>query len=170
MSEKTHYRKAFKSPYLSSSDIVGEITLTVVRVGFEKDLTKRTSESFNTIHFKEREIRRGEKMKPMILNVGNTEILRALAGGSKYLEDWQLNIPISIYVQPGVKFGRDTVDGLRIKPEVAIISKQLITPETVTLWNNAKAAYKRDGNLSAVLERCDMTEEHQAKLKEECDA
>ena len=35
-------------------------------------------------------------------------------------------------------------------------------------WENAKAAYKRDGNLSAVLARVDISEEDQAQLIREC--
>ena len=39
---KTHFRKAFDSPYLSSADIVEPTVLTVKFVRLEKDRTKKT--------------------------------------------------------------------------------------------------------------------------------
>ena len=48
MTEKTHYRKAFDSPYLSSADIVEPTVLTVARVSLEVDRTKKTKDMFNT--------------------------------------------------------------------------------------------------------------------------
>ena len=66
--EKTHYRKAFNSPYLGSADIVGEMILTISKVVLEKDKTNKTQDSFNTAYFSDAEIRPGEKLKPMILN------------------------------------------------------------------------------------------------------
>ena len=47
-------------------------------------------------------------------------------------------------------------------------SKPLLTPENKTRWEEAKVAFKRDGNLSKVLKHVDMSQEHQLKLIEEC--
>ena len=38
---KTHYRKAFDSPYLSSADIVEPVVLTISRATLEGDKTKK---------------------------------------------------------------------------------------------------------------------------------
>src|SRR6478752_3242877 len=114
MSEKTHYRKAFDSPYLSSADIVEPTVLTVSYVALEIDRTKKTKDSFNTAHFAEKELRAGEKLKPMILNASNSKTMKALAG-SAFIEDWQ-NIRITVYVDHNVRFGKETVEGLRISP------------------------------------------------------
>lgn len=58
MSEsKTHYRKAFDSPYLSSADIVEPTVLTIARATLESDKTKKTKDVFNTAYFEERELR-----------------------------------------------------------------------------------------------------------------
>lgn len=46
--------------------------------------------------------------------------------------------------------------------------KKFLTPEMTVSWDNAKTAFKRDGNLKAVLERFNMTKEHQEKIIEEC--
>ncbi|ELM7247615.1 hypothetical protein Q2X14_003859, partial [Salmonella enterica] len=52
--QKTHYRKAFDSPYLSSADIVEPTILTIARVALESDKTKKTKDVFNTAYFEER--------------------------------------------------------------------------------------------------------------------
>ncbi len=163
---KTHFRKAFNSPYLSSADIVEPTVLTVARVTLEKDRTKKTKDQFNTAWFAEREIRPGEPLKPMILNATNSKTMKGLTG-SAFLEDW-VNVRITVYVEPNVKFGNQTMDGLRISP--AAPKRNQIGPMTTKAWANAKAAYKRDGNLESVLARADMSEEHQRQLMEECEA
>ena len=160
---KTHYRKAFDSPYLSSADIVEPTVLTVARVALEPDHTKKTKDSFNTAHFVEREIRPGEKLKPMILNASNSKTMRQLTG-SAFLEDWQ-NVRITVYVDSNVRFGKETVEGLRISPYAP--EKKALTPDSKG-WANAKAAYLRDGNLDKVLERVSISEEHRAQLIAEC--
>ena len=71
---KTHYRKAFDSPYLSSADIVEPTVLTIARATLENDKTKKSKDVFNTAYFEERELRPGEKPKPMILNATNSKI------------------------------------------------------------------------------------------------
>jgi hypothetical protein len=109
---KTHYRKAFDSPYLSSSDIVDATALTIECVTLEKDRTKKTQDLFNTAWFCERELRPGEKLKPMILNATNSKFLAHLTG-SKWIDDWQ-NVSVTVYVDGAVRFGRETVEGLRL--------------------------------------------------------
>ena len=113
MTTKTHYRKAFDSPYLSAADIVDPVVLTVRSGGLELDKTKKTKEFFNTIYFVENEIRQGEKLKPMILNATNSKMMARLSS-SPFVEDW-VNIKITVYVDKNVRFGRDTVEGLRIR-------------------------------------------------------
>lgn len=164
---KTHYRKAFNSPYLSSADIVGPTILTVSHVVLSGDETKKTKDFFNTAHFVEKELRPGEKLKPMILNAHNSKIMKDLTG-SHFIDDWQ-NTPITIYVDCNVRFGRDTVEGLRISPQQPAITKKELTPANTTAWNNAKAAYKRDSNLDAVLERMSISDANQALIKTECE-
>lgn len=163
--DKTHYRKAFDSPYLSSADITEPTTLTVARVALDTDKTKKTKESFNTAYFAERELRPGEKLKPMILNATNSKTMKALTG-SAFIEDW-VNVSITVYVDPSVKFGRDTVEGLRISPKAP--GKKVLTPANTQAWDNAKAAYKRDGNLTKVLARVEMSDDHQLQLIAECE-
>lgn len=161
--DKTHYRKVFDSPYLSSADITEPTRLTIARVTQEPDKTKKTKDVFNTAHFAERELRKGEKLKPMILNATNSRKLREITG-SAYIEDWR-DVPVTVLVDSGIKFGRDVVEGLRI---TAPARRNTVTPSNAAMWSNAKSAYLRDGNLDAVLSRADMSAEHQAQLIAEC--
>lgn len=112
MTDKTHYRKAFDSPYLSSADIVDPVVLTIKRVTLEQDRTKKTKDAFNTAWFVERELRPGEPLKPMILNATNSKTLARLTG-SKWIDDWQ-NVAVTVFVDQHVRFGKETVEGLRL--------------------------------------------------------
>lgn len=160
---ETHYRKVFDSPYLSAADIVEPVQLTIAKVTQEIDKTKKTKDVFNTAYFQEREIRPGEKLKPMILNATNSKMMDRLTG-TPFIEDWA-GKRITIYVDSNVKFGRDTVEGLRIR---AAAERRALTPQNRSVWENAKAAFRRDANLDAVLGRYDMSDEHIAQLKAEC--
>jgi hypothetical protein len=162
--QRTHYRKAFNSPYLSSADIVEPTVLTIVKVTLESDKTKKTKDSFNTAYFAEKELRQGEPLKPMILNAGNSRTMKKLSG-SAFIEDW-VNMPVTVYVDPNVRFGRDTVEGLRISTERPNLQKSELKPGT-TAWNNAVSAYKRDGNLDKVKARMDISEDNEALLIDE---
>lgn len=158
-----HYRAVFDSPYLSSADITEPTALTISHVTQELDKTKKTKDKFNTAHFVERELRPGEKLKPMILNATNSKLMYALTG-SAYVEDWQ-GIRVVVWVDKAVKFGKDTVEGLRLRQAP---TRKEITPATAQAWQFAKNAYLRDGNLEAVLAKADMTEANQRLLIAEC--
>lgn len=160
---KTHYRKAFDSPYLSSADIVEPTILTVKQVRLEPDKTKKTKDLFNTAHFVEKEIRPGEKLKPMILNATNSKTMKGLTG-SAWIDDWA-DVKVTVYVDPSVRFGKDTVEGLRISPHVP--ERRTLTPEQTRAWKNAVAAFRRDGDLRQVLAKVDVSAEHQAQIMQE---
>lgn len=166
MSDKTHYRKAFDSPYLSSADIVEPTVLTVSHVKLEADRTKKTKDQFNTAYFVEKEIRKGETLKPMILNATNSKTMKKLTD-SPFIDDWK-NIKVTVYVDHNVRFGKETMDGLRISPNKPN-QRSVLTPDLTKNWESAKAAYLRDGNLKAVLARVDISAEHQEQLIAECE-
>lgn len=157
--EKTHYRKAFNSPYLSSADIVDATTLVIKHVRLEPDKTKKTKDKFNTAYFTVAELRQGEPLKPMILNATNSKVMKKLAD-SPFIDDWT-NITISVFVDHNVRMMGEITDGLRIgKPPER---KQL--QQGTAQWDNAVTAFKRDGNLDAVTLRVDVSPEN-AKLIE----
>lgn len=160
---KTHYRKAFNSPYLSSADIVEPVVLTIKQVVLEGDKTKKCKDLFNTAYFAEAEIRKGEKLKPMILNATNSRTMKNLSG-SAFIDDWA-GTQITVYVDPSVRMMGETVEGLRISPEKPVIRHEL--QQGTTQWDNAVAAYKRDGNLDAVRARVDVSEESERLIKQQ---
>ena len=162
---KTHYRKAFNSPYLSSADIVGPTILTIARVDLLLDKTKKTKDSHNTAHFVEKELRAGEPLKPMILNATNSKVMRDLTG-SHYIDDWA-NIAVTIYVKPDVRFGRETMEGLRISPQAPVIEKPVLTPDNAAVWAKAVTAFKTYGNLENVMKRRTISVEHQKLIIEQ---
>lgn len=129
---KTHYRKAFDSPYLSAADIVDPITLTIRRVVLELDRTKKTKEEFNTCHWQESHIRPGEILKPMILNATNSKFLAHLTN-SKWIDDWA-GYSVTVWVDGAVRFGKETVEGLRLaKPS----TRPAASPELLVSARNA---------------------------------
>ena len=161
---KTHYRKAFNSPYLSSADIVGPTILTIARVTLSGDQTKKTEDIFNTAHFVEKELRPGEVLKPMILNAVNSKTMRDLTG-SHYIDDW-CDVSVTVFVDPNVRFRRETVEGLRISPQPPVLTKPELTPEHAR-WDGAVAAYKRDGNMVKVLQKMTISVENQQLILEQ---
>ena len=74
---------------------------------------------------------------------------------------------MTIYVDANVRFGKETMEGLRIHPEPPK-KKQFINPSMTRAWENAKSAYLRDGNLDAVLSRASISDDHQKQLIAEC--
>ena len=163
--EKTHYRKAFNSPYLSSQDITEPTQLTIKNVKLEIDKSNKTKDLFNTAYFKEAEIRSGEKLKPMIMNATNSRTMRNLTGSS-WIEDW-VNVPVMVYVDPSVRFGRDTVEGLRISTEKPKQGKPALEPGTAA-WDRAKASFGKHGNFDAVEKHVSISPENFDKLVLEC--
>lgn len=134
---KTHWKKAFKSDYLSSSDIDGkDLIVTIKRVAYQECMTLSGKKFCNVAHFTEPPVfdKSGVQksgVKPMILNVGNSKIIKKFSGNKTHLEDWY-NIKITIYVDTKVKFGSDTVEGLRIRNVQPQGNLPRIEPENFT--------------------------------------
>jgi len=164
VTEKTHYRKAFNSPYLSSADIVEPTVLRIKCVKLEKDKSKKTKDEYNTAYFTEPELRPGEPLKPMILNATNSKTLAKLTG-TPWINNWN-NIDVTIYVDSNIRFGRDTVEGLRISTEPPRKVKEELKPATKN-WSNAIMAYKRDGNFDAIEKHMTISDENKELLKKD---
>lgn len=147
---KTHYRKAFDSPYLSAADIVDPIILTVRRVVLQKDRTKKTQDEFNTAEWVEREIRPGEALKPMILNATNSKFMAQLTG-SKFIDDW-CGVAVTVWVDGAVRFGKDTVEGLRLAKadgeaqRIGVLTDELIAQVSASTTDAAALQFWKDNN------------------------
>ena len=160
--DKTHYRKAFNSPYLSSADIVEPTVLTISHVRLLDDKTKKTKDIFNTAFFVEKQIRPGEELKPMILNATNSRTLKGLAG-SPFIEDWN-NIPVTIYVDNSVKFGRDTVEGLRISSEPPKLVKPELTQDNKKAWDRAVEVYGKTQSFEVIEKHMFISENNKSLI------
>lgn len=160
---QTHYRKAFNSPYLSSADIVGPTVLTIKYVKLEPDKTKKTKEHFNTAYFAETHIREGEVLKPMILNATNSRTVKCFVN-SPFIEEW-VDIPVTIYVDDKVRFGRDTVEGLRISQTRPNLTKPDLTPDNIKAWERAIESFREHGNFDLITPHMNISEEHMELIK-----
>ena len=122
---KTHYRKVFKSDHLSTYDLEDflengallEFTITEVKQYMETKVAGKTIAA-NIATFR-------EGIKPMVLNATNSAIMAKLTGSS-FVEDWR-NVPVELYIQRNIKFGKETVEGIRIKesPPKAITEHEI---------------------------------------------
>lgn len=164
MSNKTHYRKVFKSDHLGVADIedlveagtnlvftIRQVTQEIgVRVAGKKG-------NFNIAYFE-------ENIKPLVLNATNSKTMKALSGGSSFVEDWA-GITIGLYIDPSASFGGEITGGVRINPN-AVQKRAELLPDT-SAWDNAVIAYKRDGNLDKVLARVDVSQANQKLIMEQ---
>ena len=159
---KHHYRAVFDSPYLSAADIVEPTILTITRVTQEPDHTKKTKDIFNTAYFREKEIRPGEELKPMILNATNSRTMKKLTG-SPFIEDWS-NIAVTVYVDNNIRFGRDTVEGLRIATERPRLKKPDLTPENGKAWARAIEVYRKKSSFDEIEKHMEISAENKALI------
>ena len=98
----------------------------------------------------------------MILNATNSKMVAKITG-SPFLEDWG-GVSVEIYVDHNVRFGRETVEGLRIRPAAIRPQKRELTPDNQKMWQRALDAYKREGNLDAVEAHVYISEENRQLL------
>lgn len=161
---KTHYRKVFKSDHLGRADLedyqeAGSnlvFTIDFVRQEYGAKVAGKKIDA-NIAYFK-------EKIKPLVLNATNSGTLRKLTG-SCFVENWT-DITVQLYVDEHAKLKGETVGGVRISPNAPRLTKREVKPGTPS-WENAKNAFKRDGNLKAVLSKATMTQANQKKLMDE---
>ena len=113
-----------ESNYLKQSDVDGDVTVTVVKVG-QKNIARQGDEP--EIKWL---IRFEEFSKPMVLNATNIKRL-ARACKSDDTDDWTGKKAI-LYVDPDVEFAGNVVGGLRIKsvPERAPEPRQVMPKST----------------------------------------
>ena len=142
---KTHYRKAFNSPYLSAADVIDAMHLTVAKVIVEPNKRRGADspeEEFNVLHFVEKELRPGEALKPMILNVTNCKFLATLSD-SKFIDDWR-GFKVAVWVDRNVQWDKDVVEGLRLaRPEDHPVAPAKLIAEAEAAASKGVASYSR---------------------------
>ncbi len=167
---KGHWRIPYKSAYLAASDLNEPRVLTISHVVQEKNANQpKGNEVLNVAYFVEKELHHGYKLKPMVLNVTNAKTIMGFCGGSRSVHDW-VSVSVTVYAQQNVRMRDGTTgEGLRIDKRPPRTEKPELVPGAKT-WNNAVAAYRRDGNLNKVLERCVISKENQELIIQEATA
>lgn len=163
--EKTHYRKVFKSDHLGVADLEdlleakSNLIFTIQRVKQEIGVRVAGKKgNFNIAYF-------AESIKPLVLNAGNSKVMKTLSGSS-FVEDWN-NITVQLYIDPTAKFAGEITGGVRINPNPVSTRQKEITPKGEKGWNHAKAAFIRDGNFLAVLEKAFISDKNMELMMRE---
>lgn len=107
--EKTHYKNFYNPNYLGGYSIEpGKELIATISSAIVEEVVGQggKKEDCFVLHF-------AEDIKPMILNKTNSKAISKVAG-SPYVEDWA-GTRIQIYFDPSIKFGRETVGGLRVR-------------------------------------------------------
>lgn len=112
---KTHWKKILDSNYLGGQDLDDgkgghkTVHLTISKATNDT-ITGENGRKDNApvVHF-------SNFPKPMILNKTNSKVIEKLTG-SPYIEDW-VGLTIEVYYDPDVRFGKDKVGGVRIRPK-----------------------------------------------------
>lgn len=160
MSEsKTHWKKVFNSDFLSSADIEdGDMVVTIKQVSIEEVKgADGKNKKCNVARFH-------ESVKPMILNVTNSKLIKKFSG-SRFLEDWK-NVPIQIYVDDKVKAFGEVTEGLRIRTQQPTVGKPKLTPDSEQ-WKKAIAFIKGGGQIEQIVGKYSVSPENVEKLKNE---
>jgi hypothetical protein len=112
--QKTHFRRVFKSDHLGVADLEDlieqgkELKFTIKEVKQEIGIMVAGKKGNHNIAYFV------ENIKPLVLNSTNSKIVKGFNGGSPFVEDWS-NTPVELYIKDNVRFGRDVVEGVRIK-------------------------------------------------------
>lgn len=167
--QKTHYRKVFKSDHLGCADLEdfieagnGDLIFTINYVRQEQNAKVAGKKiNANIAYF-------NEKIKPLVLNATNSKVLKGLTG-SPFVEDWA-GTSIQLYIDPTAKLKGEVVGGVRVSPNPVRKVKPVLTRANATKWAQAVTAFKRDGNLSAVLSRMDMSQEDMQAIADEANS
>lgn len=113
MSEtKTPWKKLQNKDYLGECDFQPgeEKTVTIASITTSEVIGDGGKKSTKPI------IKFAEQVKPLIANTVNFKRMTKLFG-SKYIEDW-IGKQIILYGDPSVKFGSETVGGVRVKDKL----------------------------------------------------
>lgn len=158
---KSHFRKVYKSDHLGVSDLEDMVEegktliFTIAHVKQENTVVAGKKGDYNIAYFK-------EKMKPWVLNATNAKTVRTFSGtGSPFVEDWK-NIPVELYIDQNVKFGRDIVEGVRIKPIKPTITKA----KPVFAESNFEKAKEAGATIEMIEKSYQLTEDVKTKYLE----
>jgi len=156
---KTHYRKVFKSDHLGVADLEDFtenkqpliFTIDYVRQEYGAKVAGKKIDA-NIAYFK-------EKIKPLVLNAGNSKVVSNLVGSS-FVQDWS-DLTVQLYIDRDAKLKGQVVGGVRVSPKRVNKAKATLTKENIKMWENAKKSFLEQGNFDKVLARMDLSIESQ---------
>lgn len=133
--EKTSWKTLVDWQSLSSSSMAEEEkTLTIKSIDREEIVSNNGRKEVVPV------CRFHEDVPPMALNKTNMRTMESITGSDK-IEDWY-GKKIVVYVQKNIKFGKDLVSGLRIKPipkRLCSVCGNVITNEEI--YQKTMSAY-----------------------------
>lgn len=142
MTTKTHYKKLANPDYMGAYSLDDgnngyfEVDAIVKHVKTQQVTSPQGKKTTELVGFT-------DKPKPFILNRTAQKVMVRLSK-SRYVEDWK-NIPITFYVETGVKAFGDVVDALRIKQQVVRqkrdFSKQIASIKACKTMDELKNMY-----------------------------
>ncbi len=149
-----HWRKGDKSDFLMSWDIEGELKATIIRVARENKKVRGQEGSYRVAYFK-------EPLKPMIVNVLNGSILERHIGNHQ-IETWgDVNIPVVLFVDENVKFGKTQTRGLRFRIDGGLPLLAINTPS----YQSALKHLKDGGKIKDIELKYTVSEDVKIKLE-----
>ena len=155
---KTHYRRVYKSNHLGIADLEDyiesgmQLIFTIKHVKQEQGVPVAGRKGDHNIAYFV------ENIKPWVINATNAKILKGFAN-SAFVEDWS-GLLVQLYIDPSVRMKGEVVGGVRVMTQQPRLQKDELTPANSKAWSNAISAYKRDGNLNAVLKRKSISNEN----------
>jgi hypothetical protein len=157
---KHHYRKVFKSDHLGVADLEDLIEEGKVLVFTIKEVKQEMNVmvagkkgNFNIAYF-------NEQIKPLVLNAGNSKIIKSFCFNSPFVEDWK-NVPIELTIDQNVKFGKDVVSGVRIRP-----TQPKVKVKSIFVDANFKSAHEKGATIEMIKKVYEITPEMESKYLE----
>jgi len=113
------WREYFDSDYMSIHDLDGDLTVTIKEMRFEtvKGEGGRADDCLVAVFT-------DPDLLPMIMNVTNSKTISKLYGTKKPVE-W-VGKAITLFVDPSVRMGKETVGGLRIREAIPKTQKPVL--------------------------------------------
>lgn len=159
-----NYRNVYKSDHLGAVDLEELIEAGRPLVFTIKEVKQEIGAKvagnkgdFNIAYFV-------ENIKPWVLNSGNAKIIRGFAGkqATNSVSTWK-NIPVELYIDHNVKFGKEIVSGVRVKPV-----QPRLTPKEKPEFTEANFAKAKEAGatIEKIQQVYKLTEEVRAKYLE----
>lgn len=159
--DKTHYRKVFKSDHLGVADLEEYIEEGVTLIFTIKEVKQEINVSVagrkgnhNIAYFK-------EGIKPLVLNATNSKIVKLFNNNSPFIEDWS-NTIVELHIDASVRMKGEVVGGVRIKklqPKPIVVKKPFTE-------KNFEPAKKAGATIERIKESYTITKEVELKYTE----